>query len=44
MVDVHPLPITKYLNIIEKNKEKIKQLKNGIKYYEKEIQNLKSNY
>ena len=30
--------ITKYLDFIEKNKEKIVQLQNDIKYYEKEIQ------
>ena len=30
--------ITKYLDLIEKNKEKILQLQNDIKYYEKEIQ------
>ena len=30
--------ITKYLDFIEKNKEKTVQLQNDIKYYEKEIQ------
>ena len=36
--------ITKYLDFTEKNKEKIVQLQNDIKYYEKEMKNLKNNY